>query len=236
VEKSLLDLARTQTKTEKAQWFQAHGIKNVAFLNGISRPDGTSSFSNLVLQKVFAPPPEAIAAAKAPKEAREFARSFLTEWMTTEKVDDLLKRMDAAAVAEDAGLSSFGDGKFVSRTVLAAWRMRDHGLMVELGHASAEPMNKAVQAKLKKSAEDPKSLFFRLAKAGQDPKAQVRYESLEKATVPFGKEPFLVVPIESGKFAVLVQFKHTPNDVVVLELSPRGSDFVVTSVKWLIEH
>ena len=236
VEKALLDLAVTQTKTEKAQWFQGHGIKNVAFLNGISRPDGTSSFPNLVLQKVFAPPPEAIAVAKVPREAREFARSFLTEWMTTEKLDDLLKRIDTSAMRESTGLSSFGDDVFVSRTVLAAWRMRDHGLMVELGHTSAEPMNKAVQAKLKKSAEDPKSLFFRLAKAAQDPTTQVRYESLEKATVPFGKEPFLVFPLESGKFAVLVQFRHTPTDVVVLELSQRGSDFRVTSVRWLIEH
>jgi hypothetical protein len=236
VEEQTLRLAVAETKTEKAQWFQMHGIKNIDFLNGISRPDGTSSFSNLVLQKVFAPPPESIAAAKVPQNARDFARTFLTEWMTAESLDDLLKRVDTKAMVDSIGLWQFGDDRVVSHTVLRAWRMRDHGLMAELGHASPEPINKALRAKLKKPVDEPKSLFRSLEKASQDPKRQIRYESLEKAIVPFGKEPFLIVPLDNGKFAVFVQFKHTPSDVVVLELSPARQEFTVTSLRWMIDH
>jgi hypothetical protein len=235
LQEHIVRFAAAETKTDKWRWFQSHGFKASGFLNGITSSDGSSSFLTALLERTFATPPDVIAKAQVPDDVRTFFKGFITLWMTSDNIDELVKRTDPGWLSELMGLNEFGDRALIARTVLMAWRVRDHGLVNSLGHTSPTA-DKAVIGKVKRTTEEPKALFQKLAKLTQDSKALIRYDSLEKATIQFGKENFIVVPIEDGRYAAFVQFRHTPHDMVVLEVARVSGDWRVISLKWMIDH
>lgn len=118
----------------------------------------------------------------------------------------------------------------VTRTALLAWRVRDHGLVTVLGHASPKGGKEVVEGLSSKEA------FEKLSSVTQDPKTLIKYDSLEKATIPSGEESFVVVSTGNEGYAAFAQFRHTPHDMVMVEVARVRGEWRVVSLNWMVEH
>jgi hypothetical protein len=213
-----------QTKTMKLAWFTKQGFPESEaeeYLRGISLPDGDRRFglfgSGPSQQSAIIP-----AQAVVPPDVTWFFTRFFRNWFLATDYDLFMRGyVDSAAVAMSSGFKS-GDLASVARVTLLMWRVGDHGLVTNWGHALPEKGVSMFQA-LKRVTEQPNALMVR-----EDP------------YVPLGtaKEPFVILPA-GNEYVAITRLRHAPRDsiaVVAGRVGPSESDaWRVVGLTWMVE-
>ncbi len=222
------------TKTDKKNWFLAHGITDVSFLEGISLRDGAQPFD-------LAWPGRRLPQIASPQsgqheveaELREFFDRFFTTWATTGRFDELVRDFAPAKrpPREDA-LLNMGTQELAAR--LGLWRVHDHGQAAELAHAPV-PLTRA-----------------QLAEAGRITAARgalARYASSREAFFPMLPRtkgasplaPFIVVPLAPSpagnpRALAAAKFRHAPYDTVAIAAERIDGRWCTVAVDSIVEH
>ena len=215
---------RASTKTEKMKWFLAQSIDDVSFLEGISLRDGTQRFE-LHWPGRKLPPLKTLQSTQhhIDPELLDAMSRFFTQWVVTTDFDALAAQM-AAAPAERAELA----GR------LRAWRIRDHGRVAELAHAT-QLLSAAKRAKLLFLAGAPRQLATYAAPT----------EAYFPLLVP-GPEispllGFILYPIpdsQSGNPRVIAvtKFRHAPYDTVEVLGERIDKAWRIVSIRAVVDY
>jgi len=210
----IVAFAATNTKQAKADWFKAHGIREVAFLDATNVPDGpryagrhepvnyaTSAHLPAAKSKLAALPPTV--------EAR-FMREFFQAWATEKDLASLAKLRIALSAYRD--VLAQGDRRAVDPSVvetqLAFWRIRDHGSLTPTlagvhDLIGLPPGQVADVAPSIRRADEP-------------------YPDVESALLPFDPSGLPIVtwvwPQPDGRKLLVgaVRFRHAPKDLVIV--------------------
>ena len=234
----LLDgFVRASTKSEKQKWFVGQGILDVSFLEGITLPDGAEAFAlRWDGHKLPRLPTLQSAQHHIESDLLDFYNRFFTEWASTDDFDALATAFGvppSARVKPNLGSSAamFGD-ELAAR--LRVWRVRDHGRVAELAHAS-KPLTRAERSKLSSITRDGKSL--------------ARYSSPTDAFFPLevkGREPspllgFIVSAVQvsaSGneRAVAIMKFRHAPYDTIEVLAERLEGDWRIISLGAIVDH
>jgi hypothetical protein len=241
LEPKVREFAQAATKEDKRKWFESdpqvpfssYTYKN--FLDGISLPDSsTRPISHLnagsgVLQRASQRTSEAQGCAK------DFANQVLNLWILRQDPEGLRELVDTDAMVKALleGTESKGaEPRELVTTVFLAWLVADHGIVNELAHGLPLPGREAD--------------FYRLSKLVQVPQNRLRFETLGNAIHgPGTPEPYLLitapprrgVPREASpeRNAVLFQFRHAPQDAVVMTIEKQPRGWRVVALDWYVD-
>jgi hypothetical protein len=199
----LTGFLQATSKVQKKHWFNAQGIADTTFLDGISLPDGkgwnpdTWSGRRLPQLKSSGSTQYGVAI-----DARNFYDNFFTQWLAS---DSLNKSLDGA-LGQSIGLQRQPD----LRVRLKIWRLRDHGSVADLAHAQASLTRAQVQT---------------VEALQKNPAANVRYANLADAFFPLlqqgpGVSPLLpyvihtLAPSKDGnpRAIAVTKLRHVPYD------------------------
>jgi hypothetical protein len=215
---------RASTKTEKKKWFLAQGIDDVSFLEGISLPDGTQRFE-LHWPDRKLPPLKTLQSTQhhIDPELLDAMSRFFTQWVVATDFNALAAQM-AVAPADKAELAAR----------LRAWRIRDHGRVAALAHAT-QPLSAAQRAELSSLAGAPGQLATYAAPT----------EAFFPLLVP-GPEVspllgFILYPIpdlQSGNPGVIAvtKFRHAPYDTVEVLGERIDKAWRIVSIRAVVDH
>lgn len=225
IEREVSLFGNAKTKTEKGEWFRTRGFLTSGFLNGISLSDGKTRFAGPSAKRAFlAVPP----ATKIVPDLDPFFEKLFSMWMTSQGLqqqDRLIKEfVDVDSVAKSAGLEKFGAARDVATTAFFSWRIRDHGRVAELGHSSPDG--------------GPEK-FKMLAAMTRNVEEWVYYKSILEAMARFGGKNgprFIVVKGDGPRYLAVAQFRHAPNDLVMLEAQLVKGEWRVSGIDWVVEH
>jgi hypothetical protein len=224
IESEVKEFTIAQTKTEKRNWFTSRGFLSTEFLNGIALEDGAMPFTATVSRRPFLSMPSKITLPTIPPQVKNFFEEFFSQWMTGGDYNKLVAGfVDSKLLAKDSGLERFSSGEDATRVSLLSWRIRDHGLVAKLGHTKPREVG----------------LFKKLLEGTNNPDALVRYESITQAMVPFQNTEgprFLARELGEGRYVAVGQFRHTPNDIVVLFADSSSGTLRVTALGSVVEH
>ena len=215
---------RASTKTEKQKWFLAQGIDDVSFLEGISLPDGAQRFDRHWPGRKL-PPLKTLQSTQHhfDPELLDAMSRFFTQWVVTTDFDALAAQMAVAPAAR---------AELAAR--LRAWRIRDHGRVAELAHAT-QLLSAARRAKLSSLAGTPRQLATYAAPT----------EAYFPLLVP-GAEispllGFILYPIpdsQSGNPRVIAvtKFRHAPYDTVEVLGERIDKAWRIVSIRAVVDH
>ena len=220
---------RAATKTDKKNWFAAHGITDVSFLEGISLPDGKEPFTLTWPGRKLPPLPSAESRQHGVDDSiLAFFNRFFAQWMSSD---------DFAALATTFGpppakrlKKPVADPELVAR--LTVWRLRDHGRVADIAH-SLKPL----------SAKQRKEIAG-LAKAGN---ALAHYGSAADAFFPLlprGKDispllPFYVAVSNAGgnaRAVAVTKLRHVPYDSIAVVAEQIDGQWRIVSVTSVVDH
>jgi hypothetical protein len=218
--------AKARTKTEKDQWFKKRGFSQTEFLANISIPDGKQRFNHItkeIRDRVLKPLTQLPSLPKVSSDVVAFLNKFVTEWLTTTNFIGVVDNyIDRGRFATRMRYDGSVDNQRAIMANLRMWRVADHGLVENLGHGDP---NRGSLAQLSDTVENPKRY--------------IRYKSTTSALVPFG-EPngprFLLVPGQGQRYTALLQFRHTPNDVVAIGVDRVADKWQTDLISWLVQH
>jgi hypothetical protein len=228
-------LVSAKTKADKARWFGAHSIGNVAFLAGISLPDGASAFK-LEWKGDKLPTLKSAQSSQHHIDADllEFFNGFFDAWVATD---------DFAATATRFGLPATGGGAARRGSASSAaqltarlklWRMRDHGSVAELAHSPAALS--AAQLSRVDALTRSRDVYARYA-ATQDAFTPI----LPKTPEPTPIVPFLVIPLPASadqppRALATVRFRSAPYDTLQVLAAKVAGRWGVASISPIVEH
>lgn len=228
------DFINASTKTEKARWFAAHGIKDVSFLEGISLPDGTEPFLQHWPGRKLPRLSAEVSRQHAIDEGLlDFYNRFFARWLATEDF--------AALVAEFSEVPDTSGGTAAAtpsreelESRLKLWRLRDHGSVAELA-LRREPLTAEERARIDTIAAQPD------AYASYAPLASAYYPILPEAGNDVSPLlPFfigIVSPNAGHPQAIAVaKFRHTPYNIVGVISENIDGRWRVTSIVSTVDH
>ena len=234
----LLDgFARASTKSEKKKWFVGQGILDVSFLEGITLADGAEAFElRWGGHRLPRLPTLQSTQHRIDTELLDFYSRFFTQWMSTDDFDGLAAAFGAPPLAR-ANASARSPATMVKAELAArlrVWRIRDHGRVADLAHAS-QPLTASQRSTLSSIAKDGKSL--------------ARYTSPTEAFFPLevkGSEPspllgFVIAAIEPSaagheRAVAMTKFRHAPYDTVVILAERLDGRWRIVSLGATVDH
>lgn len=125
VRKQLDGFLQAGTKAAQRRWFMAHGIDNVAFLQGTSLPDGADfpSLAPLAMERALPPMHnDSTAQYSARQDVKDFFDVFFARWLMSAQPESALGKAVPGAQRDLAAR-------------LKLWRLQDHGAAAALAHA-----------------------------------------------------------------------------------------------------
>ena len=215
---------KAATKSQKRDWFAGQGITDVSFLEGISLPDGAKPF-DLKWEGRRLPPVPTHQSRQHHVDAAllDFFHAFFERWMTARDFAALAAEFGPAVPARRAEL--------IAR--LKLWRIRDHGSVADLAHASRALTEKErVRVDAIAGARD----------------GLARYESSLDAYFPLlprieGVSPLLPffvaeVPAQGNDPTAVaaVKFRHAPYDAVAVLAVKTARGWRVDSIVATVDH
>ena len=227
---------RAATKLEKQQWFGAHGLDDVSFLDGISLPDGKQAFTLRWSGRKLPPLPTLKSTQHhVDPGLLAFMSDFFMQWATTRDFDGVAARFavpNAARGKLGTAASAMDRAELSAR--LRAWRIRDHGRVADIAHALT-PLSARQRATVAAIANDEASL--------------ARYGSPEEAYFPLvvpgsDASPLLgfriapMPPSTSGVESVLAvaKLRHAPYDTVEVIARRVDGAWRIASIGAVVEH
>jgi hypothetical protein len=153
--------ARASTKTDKKNWFVAHGITDVSFLEGISLPDGKEPFTQRWPGRKLPPLPSAQSRQHdVNADVLAFFSRFFTQWMSSDDFAALATTF--GPVTPKRGRKPVPDAELIAR--LKVWRLRDHGRVADIAHL-LKPLS-AIQRRQIDAAAKPSDALARYTSPG----------------------------------------------------------------------
>jgi hypothetical protein len=235
----LLDaFVRASTKSEKKKWFVGQGISDVSFLEGISLADGAEPFTlRWDAHKLPALPALQSTQHHIDAGLLDFYSRFFAQWASTDDFDALAAAfgVPGSPVRANAGETSraaMDKGELAGR--LLAWRMRDHGRIADLAHAS-KPLTARERNTLSSIVKDRTAL----ARYALPTEAFLPLEVKGPAASPL--LGFVVAMIEASPAAneraiATARFRHAPYDTILVLAERRAGSWRVISVDAIVDH
>jgi len=241
VRAKLTGFIRASTKTEKSQWFKAQGIQDVSFLEAVSLPDGAERFE-LRWPSRKLPPLRTLQSTQhhIEPDLLDAMSEFFTQWVSVTDFDALAAQMAepesaAAHSAKDwrpLGLAPADRAELAAR--LRAWRIRDHGRIAQLAHAT-QPLTAAQRSELSAIARDahqlatytaPTEAYFPLLVSGPEPSPLLA---------------FILYPLASSRQGnaramAVTKFRHAPYDTVEVLVERIEHRWAVVAIRAVVDH
>jgi len=231
------DFVRASTKTDKKRWFIAQGIADVSFLEGISLADGAEAFTlQWGAHRLPRLPTAQSSQHHIDAGLLDFYSRFFIQWMSNDDFDALAAEFGAPApVRGKTGAASppaMLKPELASR--LRAWRVRDHGRVAELAHATRPltPVQRSTLASLTRDGKalahyaSPAEAFFPLEVKGAEPSPLLGFLISPTAPSPGGNE----------RAAAMTKLRHAPYDVVVVLAERMEGQWRIVSVGATVDH
>jgi hypothetical protein len=228
------DFARASSKSQKHDWFVAHGVPDTAFLEGISLPDGKKVFDSRWTGHKLPQLASLVSTQhKVEPALLDFFNRFFAQWVTTKDFQALA--VDFGARPGSPGLSA---QTVISRVDLiarlTAWRLRDHGQSLALIHSS-EPL----------LAEQRKTI----AAVAQAEQGLIKHAVATDALFPMMVKTPDAVPMSgfliflvSGSDAAperavaVTKFRHAPYDTVLVSAARFDGRWGIVGIDSIVEH
>jgi hypothetical protein len=235
VEPTLAAFIAASTKTAKRDWFVAHGIEDVSFLEGISLPDGTQPFTLKWPDRKLPP----LASAKSRQhgidpEVLDFYNRFFEAWVMTADFDAIAREFGDTRRETDVELGKGPASQAELAARLKVWRLRDHGRVADLAH-TLRPLTASERTTIDKLAvardalatyESPASAFFPLL-------PRIRGVS---PLLPFDIAMVGATANAGPKAIAVAKFRHVPYDTVTVVAEKIGGRWTVTSLGAIVDH
>jgi len=224
------------TKSEKADWFHAHGIGDVSFLEGISLRDGAKPFDLKWPGRKL--PPMATAQSRQHEVDAgllDFYNRFFAQWVATDDFEALAVTFGPDFHSHNA--KQPGAPMPISKAELVArlkiWRLRDHGRVAEIAHSSrtlTEHQRSILDAIGKERNayalyDAPSAAFFPLLPRGKDVSPLLPF-FVSTAVASDGKVPRAVA---------VTKFRHAPYDTVAVVAENIDGRWRVISIVSVVE-
>ena len=251
---------RASTKTDKKKWFVAEGISDVSFLTGTSLPDGKEVFDQR-WQGQRLPPLATLQSAQHRVDAdlRDFFSRLFTLWISTDDFDAIAAAF--AVPASPAAPGGPGAARTKSKSAspptsaaapaasaspqapmtkeelaarLKVWRVRDHGLVAELAHASSA-LSTAQRGKLASITKDGKALVHYQAAIDAFYPLQVKGPSVQPL-LGFIIDPIKPSPAGNPRAVATTKFRHAPYDIIVVLAERIDNQWRVVSLAPIVDH
>ena len=234
----LLDgFVRASTKSEKKKWFVGQGILDVSFLEGITLADGAEAFEfRWGGHRLPRLPTLQSTQHHINAELLDFYSRFFTQWMSTDDFDALAAAFGAPPStrmnASSRSPTSMVKAELAAR--LRVWRIRDHGRVAALAHAS-QPLTAGQRNMLSSIAKDSKALarysspteaFFPLEVKGPEPSPLLGF-------VIYTLEPS---PAGSERTIAMTKLRHAPFDIVVVLAERMNGRWSIVSLGATVDH
>jgi hypothetical protein len=235
---SLNGFIAASTKTEKKRWFVSQGIRDVAFLEGISLKDGAQPFDLKWPGRKLPPLPTPQSRQHfVEPDLLDFFNRFFAQWVSTEDFEAL-----ASAFGPPPGSGSAGRpgpaSPPVSKAELAArlkvWRLLDHGRVADLAHsvgALTEHQRSVLDAIGRQHPayaryDPPSAAFFPLLPRGE-------YVS---PLLPFFVSTAVTPDGGRSRAVAVVKFRHVPYDTLGVIAEKIGGRWCVMSIVSVVDH
>ncbi len=236
----LMDFVRASSKTDKRKWFEAQGIKDVSFLEGISLPDGAERL-DLRWPNRKLPPLRTLQSTQhhIEQDLLDAMSRFFTRWMSATDFDALGAEMAEPGIgARSSGDSESPGFERADRAELAArlraWRIRDHGRVAELAHAPRS-FTASQRSQLLAIARDPREL------ATYPVPTEAYFPLLVNGPEPSPLLAFILYPVQSSKQGnpraiAVTKFRHAPYDTVEVLAERIVNQWYIVAIRAVVDH
>ena len=228
------DFARASSKSQKHDWFVAHGIPDTAFLEGISLPDGKKVFDARWTGHKLPQLASLVSTQhKVEPSLLDFFNRFFTQWVTTRDFNALATDFGGRAGAPSSSVST-GINKADLIARLTAWRLRDHGQSVALIHAS-EPLSAEQRKAIAAVAESEQGLIQPAAAT------EALFPMMVKTPEPVPISGFLIFLLSGTdaapeKAVAVTKFRHAPYDTVLVSAARVDGRWGIVGIDSIVEH
>lgn len=226
--------SKATTKTQKRAWFVGHGMADTRFLSGISLPDGPDPGPLTWNGRMLPPlPGNRSMQHDAPADVRAFFDRFLSRWLSTERIDDVVADMGPGRRAKISALDEVAQSPRELVARLKLWKLRDHGAAAELTHAPT-PLNAGQLKAVDRLTRDPASSIPSMALADA-------VHSLQPSTAaPMPMLPYIVRPLPAAgklqRMIAIARLKHAPYDTVGWIAERRGDHWALIDMVSSVDH
>jgi hypothetical protein len=232
---------RATTKTAKADWFVAHGITDVAFLDGINLPDGTRPFTAIWSGRHI-PPLTAFASGQHGVDPGllHFFDDFFGRWISSDDFQTVAAAFASSAAPRDhAATAGRSDPDApIDRRQLAArlklWRMRDHSSVADLAH-QPQPLSARQLAAVDTAAAKPGALMH--AASTELAVLPLLPNTPEAAPLlPYWVRRLAGTEGLAERAIATIKFRHAPYDAVEVLAVKTSQGWKVTAISATVEH
>ena len=221
--------ARAATKTDKKNWFVAHGISDVSFLEGITLPDGKMPFTEVWQGRRLPPLPSVESHQHGIDPAPlAFFNRFFAKWMSSDDFEALANAFGPPPAK--AAKKPVADAELVAR--MTVWRLRDHGRVADIAH-SLKPLSAKQRREIRAIAKTsdalahygwPAEAFFPLLPRGKDVSPLLPfYVGIENAA---GKTRAVAV----------TKLRYVPYDSIAVVAEPIDGQWRIVSITSVVDH
>ena len=228
------DFARASSKSQKHDWFVAHGIPDTAFLEGISLPDGKKVFDARWTGHKLPQLASLVSTQhKVEPSLLDFFNRFFTQWVTTRDFNALATDFGGRAGAPSSSVpTGINKADLIAR--LTAWRLRDHGQSVSLIHAS-EPLSAEQRKAIAAVAQSEQGLIQPAAAT------EALFPMMVKTPEPVPISGFLIFLLSGTdaapeKAVAVTKFRHAPYDTVLVSAARVDGRWGIVSIDSIVEH
>jgi hypothetical protein len=235
VQGRLAGFVRAATKSEKKAWFAAEGFTDVAFLDGITLPDGKERWTGRWGAHRL-PPITRVRSEQRPiaSDVLDFYNGFFPAWISATKFDELAAQFGASDAPSAAGAADRRMGRKELAARLALWRLHDHARVADIAH-TAKPLSAPQMAQVQRLAADPKAF------AAVDSFAEAFYPLLPKGADVQPIYPFVIemIPVPAGaapRAAAIAKLRHAPYDALAFVAEKTGDRWHLIAVTSSVDH
>jgi len=231
VARELDAFARAATKTDKKNWFVAHVISDVSFLEGITLPDGKERFTEVWQGRRLPALPSVESHQHGIDPALlAFFNRFFAQWMSSDDFEALANAFGPPP--RKPGKKSVADPELVARMTL--WRLRDHGRVADIAH-SLKPLSTKQRRQIEAIAKtsdalahygSPADAFFPLLPRGKDVSPLLPY--------------YVATQDGAGKTraraVAVTKLRYVPYDSIAVVAEPIDGQWRIVSITSVVDH
>ena len=231
---AVMDFAKRQTWSDKADWFKDHGFKvQWPYLAGISLPYEEKQLDTL--RRLFRQPrangnPVLVNNDKREVVARQFVDQFLSDWISQAgkpRKNWLEPYADFKALQQNLGKRHGVDGMADIYAAFEMWLVEDHGLLAVSGHGARGSWQQT-RTVIEKSGK----IVFKDVPEALEPQGEGRAPYVVLADKSVLGSQYGDVPTT----AVFLRLRHSPRDTLVLVFRTDGEKPRIIDIVWIVDE